>query len=57
MKELFLKSIEEASAVGSIQSASIILSATGVSYQITNAEPNVIRYWVTRYGIAGRIVF
>jgi hypothetical protein len=57
MKESFLKSIEKASAAGSIQSASIILSARGVSYQITNADPNVIRYWVTRFGIAGRIVF
>ena len=37
--------------------ACIQLSARGVSYRVKTAEPSVIYYWVTRYGIEGSIRF
>ena len=57
MKESILAAIKSASVMESLNIACICLSATGVSYQVTVAEPNVIRYWVTEYGIEGRLVF
>lgn len=57
MKKSMLEAIESASVMESLNIACICLSATGVSYQVTVAEPNVIRYWVTEYGIEGRLVF
>jgi hypothetical protein len=56
MKEVILKAIEKAAATGSAQEAIKCLSVW-VSYQVTVAEPNVVRYWNTLYGIKGRLVF
>ena len=57
MKDHFLAVIERASQMESLHRAGICLSACGVSYQVTVKEPNVIQYWVTKYGIAGQLVF
>ena len=57
MKESMLAVIERASKMESLNKACICLAARGVSYQVTVKEPNVIRYWVTEYGIEGRLVF
>lgn len=57
MKKTMLEAIESAAAMGSLNRACICLSAARVSYQVTVKEPNVIRYWVTAYGIEGRLVF
>jgi hypothetical protein len=35
--------------------ACIQLSARGISYRVKVSEPNVIYYWVTKYGIAGSL--
>ena len=57
MKESMLAVIERASKMESLNKACICLAARGVSYQVTVKAPNVIRYWVTEYGIEGRLVF
>lgn len=56
MKEVILKAIDKAAECKSAQEAIHHLSVW-VSYQVTVAEPNVVRYWNTLYGIQGRLVF
>jgi hypothetical protein len=56
-KEVLLGRIAKAAAVPTLDDAAICLSANRVSFKVTNAEPNVIQYWVTEYGIKGRLVF
>jgi hypothetical protein len=57
MKESMLAVIERASKMESLNKACICLAARGVSYQVTVKAPNVIQYWITEYGIEGRLVF
>jgi len=56
-KEELLGRIAKAAALPTLDEAAICLSANRVSFKVTNAEPNVIQYWVTAYGIEGRLVF
>ena len=52
-----LQKIEEVIQMRTMEEAKVFMWANGISYQITNAEPNVIRYWVTEYKIQGKIVY
>lgn len=52
-----LEKVEKAKNIPTMEDAKIFMWANRISYQITNAEPNVIRYWVTEYKIEGKIVY
>jgi hypothetical protein len=54
MKEYMLNKIEGVDRTN-MDRACIQFSARGVGYCVKTAEPNVIYYWVTRYGIKGSI--
>lgn len=56
-KAFCLDKIEKAKQIPTMEEAKIFMWANRISYQITNAEPNVIRYWVTEYKIQGKIAF
>jgi len=52
-----LQKVEKAKQLPTMEEAKVFMWANGISYQITNAEPNVIRYWVTEYKIQGKIAY
>jgi len=57
MQTYFLEQIERFSKMTNMRDALTGMSACGISYQVTNAEPNVIKYWKTEYGIEGKLSF
>ena len=52
--------VKEARMSGNVNIAAAKLSGAGIGYRVTNAKPNVIRYWFTDYSdieYAGEIEF
>jgi len=57
MKNLILSQIARFSKMSNMEDVLTAMSAWGISYQVTNAEPNVIRYWYTSERIEGKLCF
>ena len=57
MKNLILSQIERFSKMSNMHEVLTAMSAHGINYQVTVAEPNVIRYWCTSEKIEGKLYF
>ena len=57
MKNLILSQIDRFSKMSSMNDVLTAMSAWEISYQVTNAEPNVIRYWYKSENIEGKLYF
>ena len=57
MKNLILSQIERFSKMSNMHDVLTAMSAHDISYQVTVAEPNVIRYWFASENIEGKLYF